>query len=70
MGKQKLSEIFLFMTGLNITVGAAAAKLDMAYLFAGVVTGTIFYYLRYVLRSEGKSLLNKFLNAAARALDK
>jgi hypothetical protein len=69
MGKQRLSEILLFAVGLNIMVGAAAAKLDIVYLAAGVVTGAIFYYLYRALNSDRKGVIKRLLTRAARALD-
>lgn len=68
MVKQKLSQLFLFMAGLNAFIGAAAAKLDVTYFAAGLGTGALFYYLRYVLRSDKQEgALKNILETAARA---
>lgn len=67
-GRQKLSQLFLFMAGLNAFIGAVTAKLDIMYLIAGLGAGALFYYLRYILRSEGDSILKRLLESAARTL--
>jgi hypothetical protein len=65
MGKEKLSQILLFFAGLNAFIGAAAAKLDVIYLIAGLGTGALCYYLRYELNSEKESTLKNLLITAA-----
>lgn len=69
MGKQRLSQLFLIMAGLNAFIGAAAASMDVKYFVAGLGTGALFYYLRHVLNSEGNSLLTNILHKVARAFD-
>jgi hypothetical protein len=68
MGKERISQLFLFMAGLNAFIGAATARLDVIYFIAGLGTAALFYYLRYVLNSETDSTLRNILESAARAL--
>ncbi len=69
MGKEKLSQLFLFMAGLNAFIGAAAASLDVTYLAAGLGTAALFYYMRHVLNSGKDGALKNILHKAARAFD-
>lgn len=68
-GIKKLSLLLLFAAGLNIIVGAAAAKLDLIYFAAGLGTATLFYYARRTLLSDKSSAFKNILETVARAFD-
>ncbi|MFJ7725077.1 hypothetical protein ACIQXV_02830 [Neobacillus sp. NPDC097160] len=61
MGTERLSKLLLLFAGINATAGAAAARLDIIYLFAGLGTGALFYYARKTLLSEKGSTFKAIL---------